>query len=202
MKDYKKELQDLIAIVLEEGASDLHISAGRYPTIRITDTLVPLTKKDHITREDALGFAQIMLTDEHFEEFLATKEMDFSFEYKNKARFRGNAYFQKGSVGIGLAKGTDVVQSINKAVFQAKKNLIKVPLVNNTIPKQIQFKYGAVKVLLKPASQGNGVKAGGPVRVIAKLAGIENLTAKLISRTTNKLNIARAVIEALKKLNK
>ncbi len=114
MKDYKKELQDLIAIVLEEGASDLHISAGRYPTIRITDTLVPLTKKDHITREDALGFAQIMLTDEHFEEFLATKEMDFSFEYKNKARFRGNAYFQKGSVGIALRAISNEIKTIEE----------------------------------------------------------------------------------------
>jgi small subunit ribosomal protein S5 len=109
---------------------------------------------------------------------------------------------KKGAVGVGLAKGSDVVQSINKAVFQAKKNLIKVPMVNNTIPKQIQFKYGAAKVLLKPATKGNGVKAGGPVRVIAKLAGIENLTAKLLSRTTNKLNIAKAVIGALKELSK
>ena len=108
---------------------------------------------------------------------------------------------RKGSVGVGLAKGSDVVQSINKAVFQAKKNLVKVPMVNNTIPKQIQFKYGAAKILLKPAPAGNGVKAGGPVRVIAKLAGIENLTSKLLSRTTNKINIARAVLEALKKLS-
>lgn len=102
MKDYKKELQELIAIVIDEGASDLHLSAGRYPTIRINDTLVPLTKKENLSREDALGFAQVMLTDEHFEEFLATKEMDFSFEYQDKARFRGNAFFQKGSVGIAL----------------------------------------------------------------------------------------------------
>jgi len=109
---------------------------------------------------------------------------------------------RKGSVGVGLAKGNDVVQSINKAVFQAKKDLTKVKLVNNTILKQVQFKFGAAKVLLKPAAAGNGVKAGGPVRVIAKLAGIENLTSKLLSRTTNKLNIARAVMGALKKLNK
>ena len=114
MKDYKKELQDLIAIVLEEGASDLHLSAGRYPTIRITDTLVPLTKKDHISREDALGFAQTMLTDEHFEEFLATKEMDFSFEYKDKARFRGNAYFQKGSVGIALRVISNEIKTVEE----------------------------------------------------------------------------------------
>ena len=114
MKDYKKELQDFIAIVLEEGASDLHISAGRYPTIRITGTLVPLTKKDIISREDALGFAQIMLTHEHFEEFLATKEMDFSFEYKDKARFRGNAYFQKGSVGIALRVISSEIKTIEE----------------------------------------------------------------------------------------
>ena len=109
---------------------------------------------------------------------------------------------KKGSAGVGLAKGVDVVQSINKAVFQAKKNVMKIPLVNSTIPKQVQNKYGAAVVLLKPAPKGNGVKAGGPVRVIAKLAGIENLTAKLIGRTNNKLNIAKAVMGALEKLGK
>lgn len=108
---------------------------------------------------------------------------------------------KKGSVGVGLAKGVDVVQSINKAVFQAKKNLVKVTTVNKTISKRVEFKYCSAKIILKPASVGNGVKAGGPIRVIAKLAGIENLTAKLLSRTTNKLNIARAVIGALEKLS-
>ena len=95
MKDYKKELEDLIAIVIEEGASDLHLTAGRYPIIRVSDTLVSLNKKGQLSREDALGFVREMISEDQFEEFLTTREMDFSFAYKNTVRFRGNAFFQK-----------------------------------------------------------------------------------------------------------
>jgi len=78
--------------------------------------------------------------------------------------------------------------------------VINVPIKKGTIPHAILYKYGSAVVLLKPASAGHGVKAGGAVRVVAKLAGVENLTAKLIERTGNKINIARATIGALSKL--
>ena len=104
----------------------------------------------------------------------------------------------KSKVGVGLGKGKDVVQSIQKAFNKAKKNLIVVPIVNGTIPYQTEAKYNSAVVLLKPAI--GGVKAGGPVRVVAKLAGIKALTGKLTERTNNKINIAMATIEALKKL--
>ncbi len=104
----------------------------------------------------------------------------------------------KGRVGVGMAKGKDVQQSIQKATNQAKKRLITVPLVNGTIPHMVEAKYSSAVVVLKPAR--GGVKAGGPVRVVAKLAGIHALTGKLIERTTNKINIAMATLEALKKL--
>ena len=106
----------------------------------------------------------------------------------------------KGKIGIGVAQGKDVAQSMQKANHQAKKNLMTVPIVKGTIPHQVNFKYGSAVVLLKPAPPGSGVRAGGPVRTISKLAGIENITAKLIERTNNKINIARATIEALKTL--
>ena len=106
----------------------------------------------------------------------------------------------KGKVGVGVAQGRDVAQSMQKATHQARKNMITVPIKNGTIPHAIQYKYGSAVVLLKPALVGNGVKAGGSVRVVAKLAGIENITAKLIERTGNKINIARATIGALSKL--
>ena len=106
----------------------------------------------------------------------------------------------KGRVGIGVAQGRDVAQSVQKATNQARKNLVEVPIKKATIPHQVQFKYHSAVVLLKPMPPGSGVKAGGPVRVIAKLAGIENITAKLIKRTGNKINIARATIGALKEL--
>ncbi|MBI2670218.1 MAG: 30S ribosomal protein S5 [Candidatus Yanofskybacteria bacterium] len=106
----------------------------------------------------------------------------------------------KGRVGVGVAQGHDVAQSMQKATHQARKNMVTVPIKNGTIPHIIEYKYGSAVVLLKPAPVGNGVKAGGAVRVVAKLSGIENISAKLIKRTGNKINIARATIGALSKL--
>ncbi len=106
----------------------------------------------------------------------------------------------KGRVGVGVAQGHDVAQSVQKATTKAKKTLITVPMKKGSIPHKVQFKYNSAVVMLKPSPVGSGVKAGGPVRVVAKMAGIENVTAKLIERTGNKINIARATIEALKKL--
>jgi len=104
----------------------------------------------------------------------------------------------KSKVGFGIGKGRDVAQSMQKAFNQAKKNLITVVTINGTIPYQVESKYHSAVVLLKPAK--GGVKAGGPVRVVAKLAGIKALTGKLIERTNSKINIARATIEALRTL--
>jgi len=104
----------------------------------------------------------------------------------------------KGKVGLGTAKGRDVAQSVQKAFNKAKKNLVTVSLVGGTIPHQIEMKYNSAEVILKPSKRG--VKAGGPVRVVAKLVGITSLTGKLISRTNNKINIAKATIAALQKL--
>ena len=101
----------------------------------------------------------------------------------------------KGRVAVGMAKGKDVAQSVQKAVNQAKKHLFVVTLKNGTIPYQVEAKYNSAVVVLKPAR--GGVKAGGPVRVVAKLAGITGLTGKLIERTNNKLNIAMATVKAL-----
>lgn len=104
----------------------------------------------------------------------------------------------KGKVGVGMAKGKDVAQSVQKAYNKAKKEMITVVLKDGTIPYQVEAKYNSAVVLLKPAR--GGVKAGGPVRVVAKLSGITALTGKLLERTNNKVNIARATIEALKKI--
>ncbi len=108
---------------------------------------------------------------------------------------------QKGRVGIGVAKGIDVSTAINKAIKQAKKHLIEIPLTEDkSIPHRVQEKYSAAQVLLKPAAKGRGVIAGGTIRIICVLGGIENITAKIIGRTNNKLNNARATIKALKNL--
>jgi len=105
-----------------------------------------------------------------------------------------------GKIGIGVGKGVDVAQSIQKATNQVRKNLIEISIKEGTIAHEVGNKYNSAVVMLKPARLGSGVKAGGPVRVILKLAGIENITSKILSRTTNKINIARATIGALKKL--
>lgn len=106
---------------------------------------------------------------------------------------------KKGKVGIGLGKGTDVAIAVTKAVNIAKNNLIDILIVNNTIPHEVRYKFGASKLLFKPARKGRGIIAGGVIRVIMNLAGIKNITSKILG-TTNKVSNAKCAIEALKTL--
>lgn len=117
-------------------------------------------------------------------------------------RFRATVVVgnKMGKVGIGMAKGLDVAQAVEKATRMAKKNLILVPIVKDTIPHRILAKFSAAKVLLKPQTQGRGLVAGGTVRIICNLAGIKNISSKVLGKTSNKLNNAKAVIKALQSL--
>jgi len=117
-------------------------------------------------------------------------------------RFRAGVAIgdRKGRVGFGVAKGADVAQAVEKATRMAKKNIVEVLIKNETIPCQVEAKFGAAKVLLKPQKKGKGLAAGGTVRVICTLAGIKNISSKIIGKTGNKINNAKATIEALKKL--
>jgi small subunit ribosomal protein S5 len=105
-----------------------------------------------------------------------------------------------GKVGAGVAKGMDVAQAVEKATRLAKKDLVEVPIVKDTIPHPVTSKFEAAEVLLKPQRKGRGLVAGGVVRVICTLAGIKNISSKVLGRTGNKLNNALATIKALKKL--
>jgi len=96
--------------------------------------------------------------------------------------------------------GQAVVQAVEKATFQAKRNLIEVPIVENTIPHEVEAKFGPAQILLRPQRKGRGLVAGGTVRIICELCGIHDISSKFLSRTKNKLNIAKATIKALKKL--
>ncbi len=107
---------------------------------------------------------------------------------------------EKGNVGVGLGKGVDVQASIEKAKIDARKNLIKINLKGRTIAHEIEAKFSAANIRIKPAKEGNGLKAGGAVRVVLALAGVKDATAKCLGRTPNKLTNALATIEALKKL--
>lgn len=108
---------------------------------------------------------------------------------------------KKGNVAVALGKGADVTIAVNKAVNKAKKNMIKVPMVKETIPHTIFCKLGAAKIMLKPASKGKGIISGGVVRTILELAGVKNVTSKTIG-TNNKINNARCTIKALDSLKK
>ena len=105
-----------------------------------------------------------------------------------------------GKIGVGVSKGLDVPQSIEKATKLAKKNIMIVPIVNGTIPHEVMAKYGPAEVLLKPQTKGKGLVAGGTVRVLCTLAGIQDVSSKVIGKTSNKLNNAMATIEAFKML--
>lgn len=107
---------------------------------------------------------------------------------------------KSGKVGMGVAKGLDASQAIEKATRLAKKNLITVPIIEDTIPHEVLAKFGPAKVLLRPQKKGRGLKAGGTVRIICSLAGIKNVSSKILGRTGNKINNARATIKALSQL--
>ncbi len=107
---------------------------------------------------------------------------------------------KKGRVALAVAKGKDVAQAVDKATRLAKRAMITVPIVDGTIPHQVEAKYGPAKILLKPQTKGKGLVAGGSARTIFKLCGIRNITAKMIGVTKNNLNNAMVAIEALKKL--
>ncbi len=122
---------------------------------------------------------------------------------KGGRRFRFRATLvignRKGQVGVGVAKGSDVSDAIQKAYNDAKKCMITVKLSANTIPHDVKMKMGSAKILLKPAPEGRGVIAGGAVRAVVDLVGIRDIVSKSLG-TSNKLNVARATIEALRSL--
>jgi small subunit ribosomal protein S5 len=106
---------------------------------------------------------------------------------------------RNGHVGIGLGKASGIPDAIRKAIEDAKKNLIKVPLVGNTLPHEIKVRVGAANVLMKPASPGTGVVAGGAVRPILELAGVRDVLAKVLG-SRNAINAARATMMGLKSM--
>ncbi len=105
----------------------------------------------------------------------------------------------KGKVGQGLGKAREVSDAISKAVEDAKKNLITVPVIHGTLPHETKGKFGAGKVLLKPASDGTGVIAGGAMRAVLDMAGVHNVLAKSMG-SSNPHNVVKATLDALSKL--
>ncbi len=105
----------------------------------------------------------------------------------------------KGKVGVGIAKGLDVAAAVEKAKRQAQKDFVHVPLKDHrTIPHDVEAKYSAARIRIKPARQNHGLIAGGASRTVLELAGVKDVSAKILGRTTNKLTNALATIAALK----
>lgn len=119
---------------------------------------------------------------------------------KGGRRFRFKALVvvgdRKTKVGVGVAKGADVQAAVAKATDVAKKNMVTIPIINETIPHENEVKFSGARVLLKPAAPGTGIIAGGVVRSIIGVTGIRNLLSKSLN-STNKVNIAYATVEAL-----
>ncbi|GBD34647.1 30S ribosomal protein S5 [bacterium HR35] len=109
---------------------------------------------------------------------------------------------RQGNVGFGIGKGYDTAEAVRKAINEAKKNLIKVPIVNGTVPFEIKAKFKSAAVLIKPARPGKGLIAGSVIRSILYLAGYTDVSAKIIGVTKNSLVNALAGIRALEKLAK
>jgi twitching motility protein PilT len=112
MPQYKEKLSKLIDQLIAQGASDLHIGAGVQPIFRVSGSLTPMLTEQPLTAQDMLGYIDVLLSPEHKKRFMENQEIDFSYSYENKARFRGNGYFERGNMSVALRLIPRAVRSI------------------------------------------------------------------------------------------
>lgn len=151
--NYQEELNELLSAVAREGASDLHLSEGRHPTLRINGSLLPLVKKNVLTHEDIVGLLKVMLGDEREKQFVDKKEFDFSYKFGDAARFRGNAYIQQGSYGIALRLIPKQIKTISE---------LSLPSVLETFARKKQGFF----LVVGPVGQGKSTTLASMVEMI------------------------------------
>lgn len=112
--DYKKELGDLIDIIITENGSDIHLSVGQHPMVRVSGSLIPLVKKPILTDEDVAGFLRSLVSKEQYDHFLSANELDFSYAHTGGVRFRGNAFVQSTHMGVALRHIPNEIRTIQQ----------------------------------------------------------------------------------------
>jgi len=166
------------------------------------DRQAPGDRRQRNDRRDGRRHADAPKEEKIFSEYVVSVDR-VARVVKGGRRFRFKALVAVGDskkrVGIGVAKGMDVQVAVSKATDKAKKSLITIPVVNSTIPHDVEAKVGGAKVLLRAAAPGTGIIAGGTVRSIVNLTGVTNLMGKALG-SNNKVNNAYATIEALRQL--
>ncbi|OHA79637.1 MAG: type IV pili twitching motility protein PilT [Candidatus Yonathbacteria bacterium RIFCSPHIGHO2_01_FULL_51_10] len=155
MKDYHAELAELIEMVVREGASDLHLASERHPTMRVSGNLIPLVKKPELAKEDTLGLLGAMVSSEMKQRLLEKQELDFSFEYKKTTRFRGNAFFQKGAVGVALRVIPHEIKSIAE---------LRLPKIIESFARRKQGFF----LVVGPVGQGKSTTLASMIDLINK----------------------------------
>jgi len=153
MGDPKHELEDFILTVIREGGSDIHLAADRVPYIRVSGELVPLVKKEALTQESMLHFVDIMLSDDRKEKLFKNYEVDFSYSYGTKARFRGNAFFQRGVLSIALRLIPEYVRNIEE---------LNLPPILETFARKKQGFF----LVVGPIGQGKSTTLAALVQLI------------------------------------
>lgn len=201
MSEEKKELEtevteETAAEAVEEKTEEVTAEASEE-----TENVTVLPAKKQRNRKKKVETQEVKPESEWTEQVVQIRRVTKVVKGGKKLNFRaivivGN---KKGQVGVGCAKAAEVIIAIQKAIADGRKNLITVPIFKTTIPHPITGRSGAGKVMLKPASQGTGIIAGGAVRSVLELAGVENILSKS-QGSKSPLNAANATIEALKAL--
>lgn len=155
MVDFKKEIEALIEIALKEGASDLHITAGRKPSIRVSGELIPLISQPVLSESDTKGLLLELLSDEGKKEFLQTKDIDFAYDSPFGVRFRGNAFYQKGHVGGALRVIPKKIRGVDE---------LNLPSILN----EFAFKEQGFFLVVGPVGQGKSTTLAAMVELINK----------------------------------